>query len=169
MRIGELSAKTGVPVATIKYYVREGLMAGGERTGHNQVSYGEEHVRRLRLVRAMVETGALPIAKVREVLAEIEDPRRDLDSTLGVVSRALTSHREPTEDPAAADLATALAIVRGRGGTWSVPRTGSCGPSPTSSAGCVCSDSATWSRRRWNRTTATRARPRRWPRPTSGC
>ncbi len=120
MRIGELSAKTGVPVATIKYYVREGLMAGGERTGHNQVSYGEEHVRRLRLVRAMVETGALPIAKVREVLAEIEDPRRDLDSTLGVVSRALTSHREPTEDPAAADLATALAIVRGRG--WNLVR-----------------------------------------------
>lgn len=115
MRIGELSARTGVPVATIKYYVREGLVAGGERTGHNQVRYGEEHVRRLRLVRAMVETGALPIAKVREVLAEVEDPGRDLDSALGVASRALFSHRAPAEEPEEADLETARAIVRRRG------------------------------------------------------
>jgi DNA-binding transcriptional MerR regulator len=115
MRIGALSARTGVPVATIKYYVREGLMAGGERTGHNQVSYGEEHVRRLRLVRAMVETGSLPIAKVREVLAEVEDPSRDLDSALGVASRALSSHRVPDDAPDDAHLATALEIMRRRG------------------------------------------------------
>ncbi|MEU5874988.1 MerR family transcriptional regulator [Glycomyces sp. NPDC047369] len=115
MRIGELSARTGVPAATIKYYVREGLLSGGERRGHNQVEYGEEHVRRLRLVRAMVEVGSVPIAKVREVLAEIEDPRRDLDSTLGVASRALSQHKVPAEEPAAADVETAKAIVRGRG------------------------------------------------------
>ncbi|MDN3239080.1 MerR family transcriptional regulator [Glycomyces tritici] len=115
MRIGELSARTGVPVATIKYYVREGLVSGGERTGHNQVRYGEEHVRRLRLVRAMVETGALPIAKVREVIAEVEEPGRDLDSALGVASRALASHRAPIEEPEEADLETARAIVRRRG------------------------------------------------------
>jgi DNA-binding transcriptional MerR regulator len=115
MRIGALSARTGVPVATIKYYVREGLMAGGERTGHNQASYGEEHVRRLRLVRAMVETGSLPIAKVREVLAEVEDPSRDLDSALGVASRALSSHRVPDDAPDDAHLATALEIMRRRG------------------------------------------------------
>jgi len=115
MRIGELSARTGVPAATIKYYVREGLLSGGERRGHNQVEYGEEHVRRLRLVRAMVEVGSVPIAKVREVIAEIEDPRRDLDSTLGVASRALSQHRVPAEAPAEEDVATAKAIVRGRG------------------------------------------------------
>jgi DNA-binding transcriptional MerR regulator len=115
MRIGELSARTGVPVATIKYYVREGLLSGGERTGHNQVRYGEGHVRRLRLVRSMVETGALPIAKVREVLAEVEDPGRDLDSALGVASRALSSHRAPAEEPDEADLETARGIVRRRG------------------------------------------------------
>ncbi|THV32142.1 MerR family transcriptional regulator [Glycomyces paridis] len=115
MRIGELSARTGVPAATIKYYVREGLLAGGERRGHNQVEYGEEHVRRLRLVRAMVEVGSVPIAKVREVLAEIEEPDRDLDSTLGVASRALSQHRVPVEPPAEEDLETARAIVRRRG------------------------------------------------------
>lgn len=29
MRIGELSRRTGVPVPTIKYYVREGLLPPG--------------------------------------------------------------------------------------------------------------------------------------------
>jgi len=115
MRIGELSAKSGVPAATIKYYVREGLLSGGERRSHNQVEYNDEHVRRLRLVRAMVEVGAIPIAKVREVLAEVEDPDRDLDSTLGVASRALAQHRVPVEAPGEADLATARGIVERQG------------------------------------------------------
>ncbi|WP_026922646.1 MerR family transcriptional regulator [Glycomyces arizonensis] len=110
MRIGELSARTGVPTATIKYYVREGLLSGGERIRHNQVSYGEGHVRRLRLVRALVETGSLPIAKVREILAEVDDPRRDLDSALGVLSRALGRTREAA-DPEPADLEAAMAIA----------------------------------------------------------
>lgn len=115
MRIGELSARTGVPSATIKYYVREGLLSGGERRSHNQVEYGEGHVRRLRLVRAMVEVGSVPIAKVREVLAEVEAPGRDLDSSLGVASRALSQHRVPTEEPAAEDLETARAVVSRQG------------------------------------------------------
>ncbi|WP_112140875.1 MerR family transcriptional regulator [Glycomyces dulcitolivorans] len=115
MRIGELSARTGVPAATIKYYVREGLLSGGERRSHNQVEYGEDHVRRLRLVRAMVEVGSVPIAKVREVLAEIEEPDRDLDSTLGVASRALSQHRVPAERPAEEDLELAQDVVRRRG------------------------------------------------------
>jgi len=32
MRIGELSRRSGVPVPSIKYYVREGLLPAGERT-----------------------------------------------------------------------------------------------------------------------------------------
>jgi DNA-binding transcriptional MerR regulator len=120
MRIGELSAKTGVPVATIKYYVREGILAGGERTGYNRVSYGEEHVRRLRLVRALVETGSLPIAKVREILEKAGDPARDVDSALGVVARAMDRAREATE-PDEADLREAYAIVERHGWKSAMP------------------------------------------------
>ncbi|WP_035701980.1 MerR family transcriptional regulator [Glycomyces tenuis] len=121
MRIGELSVRTGVPVATIKYYVREGILAGGERTGYNQVSYGEEHVRRLRLVRALVETGSLPIAKVREILDKASDPERDVDSALGVVSRAMDKTREVAE-PARDDLAEAYAIAERHGWKRALPQ-----------------------------------------------
>lgn len=114
MRIGELSARTGVPAATIKYYVREGLLSGGERISHNQVSYGEEHVRRLRLVRALVEIGSLPIAKVREILDKAGDPERDLDSVLGVVARAMDVTPESV-DPEPDDLSEAYAIAERHG------------------------------------------------------
>ena len=36
MRIAELSQTTGVPVPTIKYYLREGLLPAGELTSPNQ-------------------------------------------------------------------------------------------------------------------------------------
>ncbi|GAB3219508.1 MerR family transcriptional regulator [Glycomyces halotolerans] len=121
MRIGELSARTGVPMPTIKYYVREGLLSGGERVSRNQVSYGEEHVRRLRLVRAMVEIGSLPIAKVREVLTEVDAPGRGLDSTLGVVSRALGNFQARTEELHESDLDTAMAIAERNGWTRMTP------------------------------------------------
>ncbi|WP_100448995.1 MerR family transcriptional regulator [Glycomyces xiaoerkulensis] len=117
MRIGELSARTGVPTPTIKYYVREGLLSGGERISSNQVSYDEGHVRRLRLVRALVEIGSLPIAKVREVLSEVDSPDRDLGSRLGIVGAALSARQDQHEATAPADLDTAMAIAERNGWT----------------------------------------------------
>ncbi len=58
MRISELSRTTGVPIATIKFYLREHLLPEGTRTSATQAQYGEEHVSRLRLVRALIGPGA---------------------------------------------------------------------------------------------------------------
>ncbi|MET1074743.1 MAG: MerR family transcriptional regulator, partial [Umezawaea sp.] len=52
MRMAELSAESGVPVATIKYYLREGLVPAGELTSPNQAQYQARHLQRLKLVRA---------------------------------------------------------------------------------------------------------------------
>ena len=51
MRISELARESGTSVATIKYYLREGLLAPGERVNAREASYGQGHVKRLRLVR----------------------------------------------------------------------------------------------------------------------
>lgn len=87
--MAELSAESGVPVATIKYYLREGLLPAGERTSPNQARYGEEHVRRLKLIRALVEVGGLSVATVREVVAAVDSDRAAY-SVLGVAQRALS-------------------------------------------------------------------------------
>lgn len=79
MRISELSQRSGVPVATIKYYLREGLLPAGELSSRTQASYGETHLRRLGLVRALVDSAGLSIARTREVLAAIDRPQPLLD------------------------------------------------------------------------------------------
>jgi DNA-binding transcriptional MerR regulator len=92
MRMAELSAESGVPVATIKYYLREELLPPGERTSPNQARYDGSHLRRLRLVRALLEVGELSVAQVRDVLAGI-DSSADAHAALGTAQAAITSVR----------------------------------------------------------------------------
>ncbi|WP_217370179.1 MerR family transcriptional regulator [Nonomuraea antri] len=72
--MAELSSAAGIPVPTIKYYLREGLLPPGRPLGRNQADYGPEHVRRLKLIRALLEYGGLGVAAVRELLRHMDDP-----------------------------------------------------------------------------------------------
>ncbi|MFB8401790.1 MerR family transcriptional regulator [Streptomyces sp. NPDC055912] len=89
MRIGELSRRTGVSIPTIKFYVREGLLPAGELTSPNQASYGEAHVQRLRLIRALLDVGGLSVAAIREVILAVDDPERSVHKLLGTVASGL--------------------------------------------------------------------------------
>lgn len=102
MRVAELSQRTGVPIPTIKYYLREGLLPAGELTSPNQARYDETHVRRLRLVRALVEVGGLSIAATRAVLEQMRSSDSSLAS-IGKAQFAIGPHAEPHEDAALAD------------------------------------------------------------------
>lgn len=84
MRISELSARTEVPVGTIKYYLREGLLAPGRQTSRTTAEYDEAHVERVRLVRALTDAGGLGIATVRRITEMLDAPepaRLDLLAT----------------------------------------------------------------------------------------
>lgn len=72
MKISDLSRQSGVPLATLKYYLREGLLPPGASTGPNQARYGEEHLRRLRLIRMLQEVGGLSLAAIKEVVSRID-------------------------------------------------------------------------------------------------
>ncbi|GII26601.1 MerR family transcriptional regulator [Planotetraspora mira] len=100
MRIAELSRRTGVPIPTIKYYLREGLVPAGERTGPNQAQYGEAHVKRLKLARALVEVGGLSIASAREALRLMFSAGLSELDTIGKAQYAMTPAREYMEDEA---------------------------------------------------------------------
>lgn len=95
MRIGELSRRSGVPVPTIKYYLREGLLEPGEVTAPNQADYGEAHLRRLRLVRALIDVGGVSVAAARDVIAALGDPDLAPHDLLGVAHAAVTPARRP--------------------------------------------------------------------------
>ncbi|HEY4459069.1 MAG TPA: MerR family transcriptional regulator [Pseudonocardiaceae bacterium] len=85
MRIAELSRVSGVTVPTIKYYLRDGLLAAGELTSRNQAQYDDRHVRRLKLIRALVDVAGLSIAGVREALAAIDSTEESRHNLLGSV------------------------------------------------------------------------------------
>jgi DNA-binding transcriptional MerR regulator len=96
-------------VATIKYYLREGLLPPGRPTAATQARYDEAHLRRLRLIRALSEVGGLPLAKVRAVLDAVDDPNLGLHETLSRSHYALADDLDPgAEDP---DWAAARAEV----------------------------------------------------------
>ncbi|MEU1118174.1 MULTISPECIES: MerR family transcriptional regulator [unclassified Streptomyces] len=97
MRLAELSRRSGVPTATIKYYLREGLVPPGHRVTATQAEYDDTHLRRLRLVRALVQVGRVPIASAREVLTALEDDSLDHNSRLGTAVWALPHGPEATE------------------------------------------------------------------------
>ena len=91
MRISELAAETGVPVHTLKYYLREGLLMPGEARSRTRAEYGPEHLERVRLVRALVEHGGVGIAAVRSILEALTAPPPSRHEFLGVAHCALPS------------------------------------------------------------------------------
>ena len=91
MKVSELSSRSGRSVATIKYYLREGLLPAGRRIAANQADYGEEHLHRLRLITTLIDVGGLTIANVRSVLEAVDNSDMSMHDVLGVAHHGLAS------------------------------------------------------------------------------
>ncbi|MEV6841824.1 MerR family transcriptional regulator [Actinoplanes sp. NPDC051411] len=112
MRIAELSRRSGVSIPTIKFYLREGLLPPGAATAANQADYTETHIRRLGLIRALIDVGRLSVAKAREVLAAVgvddTSPIELLGTAQHAVIRAAPTDPDDPATRAARDDVTAL-------------------------------------------------------------
>jgi len=98
MRLAELSRRSGVPTATIKFYLREGLLPQGRKLSATQADYDEAHLRRLRLVRALIQIGRVPVADARRVLEYVDDESLGQTIRLGAALWELPHELEPDED-----------------------------------------------------------------------
>ncbi|MFI6812045.1 MerR family transcriptional regulator [Nonomuraea sp. NPDC050328] len=100
MRMSELSTRSGVAIATIKYYLREGLLPQGVQLAATRAAYDDSHLRRLRLIRALLEVGRLPIASIKKILDAVDDDSLPLHELLGTAHYALSPavESEPGED-----------------------------------------------------------------------
>lgn len=90
MRISELSARSGLPVATIKFYLRKHLLPAGDPVSKTQSDYDESHLLRLRLIRALREIAALPVDTIATVLNAVDDERLPLIELLGITQQAVS-------------------------------------------------------------------------------
>ncbi|WP_270888564.1 MerR family transcriptional regulator [Pedococcus sp. 5OH_020] len=96
MRISELSERSGVAVATVKYYLREGLLPAGRSVGATRAEYDETHLARLRLVRALVEAG-VSVAQARRVMEALDSPPTSRHDLLGKAQYALPAPHADVE------------------------------------------------------------------------
>jgi DNA-binding transcriptional MerR regulator len=98
VHLAELSRRSGVSVPSIKFYLREGLLPAGVPVSARKAEYDEEHVRRLRLVRAMLTIGKMSVAQVRDVLAVADDPAFTRHERLGIAQYMLPPRVETPEE-----------------------------------------------------------------------
>lgn len=101
MQMSMLAQRTTVPVATLKYYLREGLLHPGEALGATRAAYDETHVERVRLIRTLITVGGLSIDRVRLVVAALDRPpatRHELLATAHDVLRPLPRHTDRVDD-----------------------------------------------------------------------
>jgi len=86
-----------VPLPTVKYYLREGLLPPGVATSATRATYDESHLRRLRLIRALVDVGSLRLDAVRMILEAVDDNAVDLHDTIGAAHTALSPGGEASQ------------------------------------------------------------------------
>ncbi|MCO5987323.1 MerR family transcriptional regulator [Actinoallomurus spadix] len=110
-----MSRRSGVSVPTIKFYLREGLLPPGELTSPNQAEYADTHLRRLRLIRALIELAGLPVARVKEVLESLDAGDQALHHRIGAVHRALAPSWPPAESADARAEARVRELIEKRG------------------------------------------------------
>ncbi|MEQ1699226.1 MAG: MerR family transcriptional regulator [Ilumatobacteraceae bacterium] len=113
--MGELSQVTGVPVATLKYYLREGLLHAGEATAVNQADYDDTHVKRVKLVWGLLQLGRLSIADARQVIAAVDDESMSIHDAFGVAQDAMVPSRERDDERYAAAMVEVDRFVRRHG------------------------------------------------------
>ena len=105
MRISTLSQQSGVSVASIKFYLREGLLFAGEASSATRTEYEPRHVARLRLIRALIDVGGLSIAAAKAVLAAIDDDAMPIVYAFGIAQHAVSASLLSSTPPSASAVA----------------------------------------------------------------
>lgn len=94
-RMKDLCEKTGLPRQVVHFYIQQGLVPEGHKTGRNMAYYGEEHVERILLVRKLQHERFLPLKAIRALLEQREEAftaaqrtqLRDIQAYLGPALR----------------------------------------------------------------------------------
>ena len=64
-RMKDLCEATGLPRQAIHFYIQQGLLPSGRKTGRNMAWYTEEHLERLHLVKKLQHERFLPLKAIK--------------------------------------------------------------------------------------------------------
>jgi DNA-binding transcriptional MerR regulator len=68
LRMKDLCAETGLPRQAIHFYIQQGLLPTGTKTGRNTALYGREHVERLKLIKKLQHERFLPLKAIKALI-----------------------------------------------------------------------------------------------------
>lgn len=91
IKIGELARRARVPVATVKHYVREGLITASKKTGRTMCWYEPALVERLHAIKELQLRQFLPLEVIRETIARDDGSPDDL-AAADAIARVLAKH-----------------------------------------------------------------------------
>jgi DNA-binding transcriptional MerR regulator len=92
LKMRELSEASGVSSATIKHYLREGLLPEPVRTSRNMAYYPPDFVDRIRLIKQLQEERFMPLKLIKDVIdKDPERARRLVELEDRVLERALAA------------------------------------------------------------------------------
>lgn len=69
-RMKDLCERTGLLRQVIHFYIQQGLVPEGHKTGRNMAYYGDEHLERILLVRRLQHERFLPLRAIKALLNE---------------------------------------------------------------------------------------------------
>ncbi len=72
-RMKDLCERTGLPRQVIHFYIQQGLVPEGHKTGRNMAYYGETHLARILLVRKLQHERFLPLRAIKALLEERDE------------------------------------------------------------------------------------------------
>lgn len=74
MQLKELSARSGMSAASIKFYLREGLLPAGSTAASPRADYTQAHLRRLELIKVLRRVVGLGLDRIKAITDGIDDP-----------------------------------------------------------------------------------------------
>jgi DNA-binding transcriptional MerR regulator len=100
MQVSELAERAGIPLATVKYYLREQLLPAGRTVGPRRAEYDETHLARLRVLRLLREVGEVPVTSLRQVVEALDDENLSVHEAMTIVADVIAAVPEPElQDP----------------------------------------------------------------------
>jgi DNA-binding transcriptional MerR regulator len=112
VRIGELAKRAGVPVATLKHYLREGLIAPTRKSGKTMSWYDPGLVTKIRAIKELQRRQFLPLDLIRKSIEQDHEAPDDV-AAADAIAKVLARHggkRTRTRDEVLAKGASATEL-----------------------------------------------------------
>jgi DNA-binding transcriptional MerR regulator len=101
LRISELAAATDVPPASIKFYIKEGLLPPPVKTSRNMAYYDQTFIEKIRIIKELQSQHFLPLRVIRDIInhnngnGSIEETKALLDLKGYLLGRPIGDRKDP--------------------------------------------------------------------------